>query len=325
MPRSPDEPTGGPGSNQHAKKPRRGGASVAASEHQHQALRRAAEASHVFLVEPGSVDPGLMVARTALLDTLDRLGPQANALTLIGAQAVYERTSAIEIPELAPATGDADLAVDPDLLLDGPQIGPAMTAAGFSLRPDRPGIWIKSDRTVGVDFLVPDTFAGTGRRSAKLLRPQGKKAVGRAAGLELTVFDRELLPVTGLEKGDERVRQVSVAGHAALFCAKAHKLAERIADRTRPDRVRPKDAADMYRLMLAADPEQVRHTFAAAEVDNRLRETGEHGRAHLSALFGPGPGKQLVAIALGVEGAERERSIASDIAGWMSRFERRAV
>ncbi len=74
---------------------------------------------------------------------MDRLGTQAIALTLIGAQAVYERTSAIDIPELAPATGDADFVVDPDLLVDDPQIGPAMTTAGFSLRPDRPGIWVK--------------------------------------------------------------------------------------------------------------------------------------------------------------------------------------
>lgn len=322
MPTPPDSQTGGPGSNQHAKKPRRGGAGPAVSQEQHEALRRAAEASHVFLADPGGVDPGLVVARTALLDTLDRLGPQANALTLIGAQAVYERTSAIDIPELAPATGDADFVVDPDLLLDDPQIGPAMTAAGFSLRPDRPGIWVKDDDSVSVDFLVPDTVAGGGRRSAQLPRPQGRNAVGRAAGLELALFDRGPLPVAGLEAGDERVRQVSVAGYAALVCAKSYKLAERIADRGRPDRVRPKDAADLYRLMLTAEPERVRGTFAVAERNSRLRETGERGRGHLSSIFGAGPGKRLVATALGVEGAERERLIADDIGRWMGRFER---
>lgn len=322
MPRKPDDEAGGPGSNQYAKKPPRGRVAAAVSAEQHEALRRAADASHVFLAAPGAVDPGLAVARTALLDTLDRLGPQASALTLIGAQAVYERANAVDIPELAPAAGDADFVVDPDLLLDDPQIGPAMAAEGFVLRPDRPGVWVKADRSVSVDFLVPDTFAGSGRRSAQLPHAQGRNAVGRAAGLELALFDRGTLAAAGLATDDDRVRQVSVAGYAALLCAKSYKLAERLADRARPDRIRPKDAADMYRLMLAAEPEQVRQAFAAAERDERFRQVSETGRDHLRSIFGAGPGTRLVATALGVEGSERELSIGSRIRDWTKRFER---
>jgi len=321
MPTPPGSHTGGPGSNQYGKKPQRGRPARAVSEEQREALRRAADVSHAFLSEPGGVDPGLLVARRALLDTFDRLGPQAGSLTLVGAQAVYERAGDVDIPELAPATGDADFVVDPDLLVDSPQIGPAMTAAGFSLRPDRPGIWVRDDRSVSVDFLVPGTLGGPGRRSVSLVHPQGRNAVGRAAGLELALFDRSPLPVASFEPGDKRVRQVSVAGHAALLCAKAYKLAERIADRARPDRVRPKDAADIYRLMLAVEPEAAKATFASAERHNRYRTIGALGRAHLNSIFSGGPGTHLVAVALGVEGAEREREIASVVADWINHFE----
>ncbi len=323
MARTPEGEEGGPGPNQQDRKPRRGGAAAAVSAEQQEALHRGADADLVFLTQPGAIDPGLAAARTALLDTLERLGPQAGALTLIGAQAVYERTSAVDLPELAPATGDADFVVEPDLLLDDPQIGAVMTAAGFSVRADRPGIWVKSDLSVSVDFLVPHTFAGAGRRSARLPHPQGHNAVGRAAGVELALFDRGTLAVAGLEEGDGRVGQVNVAGHAALLCGKSYKLAERLADRTRPDRVRPKDAADVYRLILATEPEQVRPVFAAAEGRDRFRDTGETGRRHLRSIFGAaGPGATLVATALGVDGTEKEHEIRIRIADWLDRFER---
>ena len=54
----------------------------------------------------------LIAARSALLDALEALIDQRDALVLIGAQAIYLHTGAAVVA-LAEATKDSDLAVDP--------------------------------------------------------------------------------------------------------------------------------------------------------------------------------------------------------------------
>jgi hypothetical protein len=59
-------------------------------------------------------DAALMIAaRAALLDALDALAGQREALVLIGAQAIYLHTGAADVA-LAEVTKDSDLAVDPE-------------------------------------------------------------------------------------------------------------------------------------------------------------------------------------------------------------------
>jgi len=71
---------------------------------------------------PGGSDPDLLVrARSALLDAIDALAEQHDALVVIGAQAVYLWTGGMDIA-LAEATKDSDVALDPRSLSDDPRI-----------------------------------------------------------------------------------------------------------------------------------------------------------------------------------------------------------
>src|SRR5438552_18464820 len=98
-----------------------------------------------------------VLARRALLDALEALGPQRKAAILCGAQAIYLHTGEADFA-VAPFTMDADLLFAPDQLLSDPALQIAMEAAGFQ-SSDQPGIWFSRDR-IEVDLLVPDVLGG---------------------------------------------------------------------------------------------------------------------------------------------------------------------
>jgi hypothetical protein len=241
------------------------------------------------------LDPRYVAARRVLLDALDALMPHGRAVIVAGAQAVYLRTGSSEVA-VAPYTTDGDLALDPMLLEDEPEIESAMGAAGFRLSEPspnaiEPGVWMAtvivdgSTLRIPIDLIVPDGVAtGGGRRAARLGR-HGKRAARRAVGLEAALVDHSTMTVTSLEPGDDRAFAVEVAGSAALFVAKAHKIFDRLGS-PRPGRLEDKDAADIYRLMQTTSP---------AEVGRRLSELHRHPTAgptteaaikHLTDLFG---------------------------------------
>ena len=76
----------------------------------------------------------LVRSRSALLDALQALESQSRAVIVVGAQAVYLRTSSATVA-LAEATKDGDLALDPRSLQSTPLIEQAMRAAGFEPDP----------------------------------------------------------------------------------------------------------------------------------------------------------------------------------------------
>jgi len=82
-------------------------------------------------MSPPGVDDDMAAARTALLDALDALRDQLDALVLIGAQAIYLWTGAADLA-VAEATDDSDLAIDHRLLADDPLLEVAMTAQAFT-------------------------------------------------------------------------------------------------------------------------------------------------------------------------------------------------
>ena len=84
-------------------------------------------------------------ARGALLDALDALGEQREALILAGAQAIYFHTGAADLA-MAEFTTDGDLVVVPDQLKVQPRLSEAMERARFRLGL-QPGGWLR-DRTV---------------------------------------------------------------------------------------------------------------------------------------------------------------------------------
>ena len=80
-------------------------------------------------------------ARETLLDAVEALRPHWGAIILVGAQAIYVHTQGEDARfAISPFTYDADLALDPNLLVDSPAIVEAMDRAGFRLG-DQPGLY----------------------------------------------------------------------------------------------------------------------------------------------------------------------------------------
>lgn len=232
---------------------------------------------------PGASDsPDALIVRTreALLSALDALAAQREAVIVIGAQAVYLRTPRLDVA-LAETTKDSDLLIDPTELSDDPRVEEAMLAAGMIRNPTdaQPGAW-QTPGGIPVDLMVPEAFAGKGRRSVSL-PPHAKDSMRRAAGLEAAVVDHDVLNVAALDPDDTRTFEVRVAGSAALLVAKAYKIVERFES---PDRLRDKDAHDMYRLLRAEKTQELARRFSvllddarsAAVTDQALAWLGEH-------------------------------------------------
>ncbi|MDQ4500749.1 GSU2403 family nucleotidyltransferase fold protein [Sinomonas sp. ASV322] len=233
---------------------------------------------------PGDDPTDLLVrARTALLDALDALAEQRDAVIVIGAQAVYLRTGGIDVA-LAEATKDSDVALDPRRLTDDPRIETAMREAGFlPSATGQPGAWVNTDG-IPVDLMVPEQLAGPGSSQTRGARipPHDKKAARRARGLEATLIDHDEIAVSALEPTDGRTITVNVAGPAALLVAKLHKLGERANN---PARLNDKDAHDAYRLLRAIETEKLRAGFTVL-LDNELsREVTREALDHLAVLF----------------------------------------
>lgn len=224
------------------------------------------------------------MARGGLIDALDALQPHLGALVIIGAQAVYLHTGALDVA-LAEFTTDGDIAVDPDLLSSDPLVEEAMDAAGFTPDPrsSAVGSWISS-RGVTVDLMVPDAVAGAGRRGVRV-PPHGPGSMRRAHGIEATLVDNGKMVIRALDPSDAREYVVSVAGPAALLVAKLHKIHDRIDN---PSRLDNKDAHDIYRLLRAIDTEvlasALRRLLDAAVSAGVTHEA----LGHLDALFAGG-------------------------------------
>ncbi len=224
----------------------------------------------------------LIAARSALLDALEALVEQRDALVLIGAQAIYLHTGAA-IVALAEATKDSDLAVDPRALDDDPRLETAMTAAGFyrDLTHPQPGSWL-SPTGIPVDLLVPEALAGEGGRRGARIPPHSRHATRRTHGLEAAVTDHAPMTVRALAEGDLRSTTINVAGPAALLVAKLHKLGERRDD---PGRLVDKDAHDVYRLLVASDTAELAERLRVLTCDELAGEVTSQAIEHLRELF----------------------------------------
>lgn len=199
---------------------------------------------------PGETEQAYVLARRVLLDALDALDDQRDAVVLVGAQAIYLHTGDADLA-VAPFTTDADVAIDPEKLQVDPKLGEALREAGFHADAQKVGTWITSRPFEGrrvdveVDLMVPEAVGGPGRRGARL-GGHGKSAARKAKGLEATLVDWQTTSIAALDDEDRRVLQVAVAGPAALLVAKLHKIAERVVS---DDRRQDKDALDVLRLL----------------------------------------------------------------------------
>lgn len=211
------------------------------------------------MVEP---TPLLGRSRRALLDAVEALHGQREALIVVGAQAIYLHTG-VEDEAIATETRDSDIVVNPAVLEREPLLQEAMEAAGFhlDLSDPQPGGWIGSDG-VSVDLMIPDAVSGTGRsRRSPSIPPHDKMATRKARGLEAALVDRAPMTITALQGSDDRTFEVLVAGPSALVVAKLHKIAERLEQPAK--RQRPKDSHDVFRLMRDVPIERFAEGFAA--------------------------------------------------------------
>jgi hypothetical protein len=231
-------------------------------------------------------DPLYALARGVLLDALEALGDQRDAVVLVGAQAVYVHTGAAELA-VAEYTTDSDLGVDPGALKSRPELEEALGDAGFS-RSGQPGTWVAARRLEGrpvnvdVDLMVSEALGGGGRRGARLPEPHGNRAARKARGLEAALVDREMREIGALDGRDTRRFRVAVAGPAALLVAKLHKIHERV---DAPSRASDKDALDVLRLLRAVPTETFAGELGRLRNDPLSAEVTEQAISYLRELF----------------------------------------
>ncbi len=231
-----------------------------------------------------------VAARTVLLDALEALGSQREAIIVVGAQAVYLRTGDAGIIGVAPYTTDADLALAPARLADEPHIETLLGNADFEQKGD-PGVWWKTVEIAGeptdveVDIMVPERYAPAGGRRSVRLPPHDKMIARKAIGLEGAILDHDLVDIAALDGVDPRRFTVRVAGSAALVVAKVYKLRDRLAE-GKDDRIADKDAADVYRLMLGVPVREFLLRLRPLLVDETAGPVCREAVELLARLFG---------------------------------------
>ncbi|MER7166370.1 hypothetical protein ABT336_09935 [Micromonospora sp. NPDC000207] len=281
-----------------------------------------------------AADPLYVAARRVLLDALEALDDHLGAVILVGAQAIYLQVGEADLEiTVAPFTTDADLGIDPGRLGADPRIAEAMTEAGFTLKEKNsggiePGTWIATTQVdhlqvpVPVDLLVPEAFAPLrGKRDARL-PDHGKNATRWTPGLEPCLFDNTERTIASLEPDqDMRTATIRVAGPGALLVAKAHKLAERLADeqRDKPHRVKAKDAGDVVRLMRSpTPPDAVGARLANIAQDKLAGPSVIQGVQRLEKLFGTGRSRGVELAVTSLAGALDEDFIRELAPGYIA-------
>lgn len=240
---------------------------------------------------PGGLDQAYVLARKVLLDALQALKGQLDAVILVGAQAIYLHTGEADIAVL-PYTTDADIALDPRSLADEPNLEKAMLRGGFVPHESQIGIWIGGGQGMQVDLLVPAAVGGSGRRAARL-GAHGKRLARKVLGLEAALVDRARMTVGALDVRDKRQFDVLVASPAALLVAKTHKLGERKEQQSRQD---DKDAFDVYRLLHHVETAEIVSSLRRLLADPIAGGVTQQGLVYLRELFGTrdGPGSRMV-------------------------------
>ncbi|GAA1316361.1 hypothetical protein ACFSWE_14780 [Leucobacter albus] len=232
---------------------------------------------------PGARSEDILVrARSALLDVLEALWEQRDAIVVVGAQAVYLRTGSLDVA-LAETTKDSDVTIDPGQLRADPRLEEAMKEAGF-LPTGNPGAWLRPDG-VPIDLMVPEQLAGKGMRSAEI-PPHDNRVARRALGLEAALVDNNEIVIASLDPQDSRTASAKVAGSAALLVAKLHKIGERIDT---PHRLQDKDAHDLYRILRAIPTESLAQGVTRLLSDNLSQEVTEIAMRYLRDHFAAGP------------------------------------
>jgi hypothetical protein len=257
-----------------------------------------------------SQDPLHVAARSVLLDALVAATAYRGSLTVVGAQAVYLRTTEARL-SVAAFTTDGDIVIDPALLPSTPPLEATLTGAGF-VRSAHPGSWVRTIAIHGrqidvqVDFMVPEAVAsGAGRRSV-VLEGHDRHAARRVRGLEAALIDHGPMRIAAIDPADRRAVTAQVAGPAALLIAKIHKISERVESGRHRRTPVDKDAGDLFRLVQATSIVDMAAGFRSALDAHVARDVARAALDHLVALFGSraGAGIPMAIRAIGVAGED---------------------
>ncbi|MRX43255.1 hypothetical protein [Agromyces kandeliae] len=245
------------------------------------------------------LEPEIVTSRRALIEVIIGLSDHREALTVLGGHAVIEVTQ--HLPALPPddTTRDGDLGIIPQLLGDDPILEQRMIELGYeTARVERPGVWSplsQRDRDIhdrdSVDLIAPMSLSRGELESTRTIRaarvgPHGDRVVSATEGTELSLVDRHLRTLRAFDDGPEV--DVYIAGPTALLCAKAYKLHDRMDPnqlQRNPDRLRAKDFADLYRLLLAVTPEDASAIFTAGAQREELRAAVLLGETYLLEIL----------------------------------------
>ena len=175
------------------------------------------------------IEPLYVAARGVLLDALDALGEQREALILAGAQAIYIHTGAADLA-VAEFTTDGNLVVDPEQL----RLSHGFRRRWSGRRSDQgfspeAGCGTEPSRASDHDsrrLARAGGCGGSGRRAARL-GDHGDRAGRRVRGLEGALIEHSVMRLNALDADDRREFEIRVAGPSALLVAKLHKLADR--------------------------------------------------------------------------------------------------
>ena len=248
----------------------------------------------------GKPDREYVEARRVLMDALVSLAPHAEALVLVGAQAVYLHVGEGDLA-VAPHTTDGDLVIRPMELADAPLLEEALRGAGFAAT-EQPGIWTRDD--VELDLLVPEAVGGKGRRGARL-GPHGNRVARKVKGLEGALVDSSVMELGSLDDDPRRLR-VRVAGPAALLVSKLHKIGER---EDQPDRLADKDALDIFRLLRGIDTASLAESIRRLQDQDVSRAVTGEALDLLLHLFGAPGAKGVEMVVRATEGLEDPATI----------------
>jgi hypothetical protein len=139
---------------------------------------------------------------------------------------------------------------------------------------------------VAVDIMVVPHQAGTISKTARSARiPPHAKTVGRIApGLEPALIDNTVHRIASFEDEDPREYRLRVANPAALVVAKAIKVAEHEGDaRRQPDRLKAKDALDMFQLLQTVETDAFAAGFRGHRTDPEAARVSTQGVAFIAA------------------------------------------
>jgi hypothetical protein len=252
-------------------------------------------------VGPVTTPAEYVLARSVLLDALEALGPNLDAVILVGAQATYLHTGDADL-NTPPTTTDADLALAPDKLGDSPLLERAMKDAGFILAAD-PGAW-RGRMGVPIDLMVPEALSGGRSRRAARLPIHGDRVARRTRGLEAAIVDNE----------PARAHSARSIRRARGSCSRRWPgcAARRQGHQDHPRRQQPKDGLGVLRILQAVPTEELAQRIRRLQ-DGSL--AGDVTRQAVEALRdGNNPNGQIAGLAARAVGVlENPDTIAESV------------